>query len=125
MKEIQKYDGNQVVSWDKCDWKPKEVAAPAKVLKLSEAIRVGHSMIKESRDCYLNDGCGCALGAALVTRGHRSQDEPGLNGGYDVVRNISQNFNVPMETVRDISTRHFTGAMNRLQLADWLEKQGY
>lgn len=96
--------------------------APAKIEKLSEAIRIGHFMIPETRQSYLQDGCACALGAAAYAMGYRDQS----GEGNDLVPHVIPTMfkDVSLRLVREISNLHYNGKMNRLEIADWLEGRG-
>lgn len=45
------------------------------ILRLSEAISLGHTLIDESADCFLahDDSCGCAIGSAIVALGDQER----------------------------------------------------
>lgn len=115
--EKTKYDGNKVVAWSECDWKPRKP-------KLSEAIRIGAKMLPPSKPgarTYFQDGCrACALGAAwYALTGQIERD--GVLIGERICRLVGID---PL--VREKASEFFeTGAMTREQVADWLEAQGY
>lgn len=96
---------------------------PAKVLKLSEAIREGHKHIREKASVFLHKDCGCALGAAAYALGMRAEGERGLDG--DSCKEFLQaripgwnHFELSL-----LSGRHAGGA-SRLDIAAELEAQG-
>jgi len=100
----------------------------ANAISLSSAIRAGHGLIGEERNHFLRDGCGCAIGAALAFRGYTNQDDLLKPANYrltDFIGRIANMFGVPREVTLEASHLHFTGQKNRLQIADWLEAQGY
>lgn len=96
--------------------------AQAKVLKPSEMIRRGHTMIAEHRAGYLTSGCGCALGAAWVGSG-RTVKEYRTHSQWGATL-IGPAIGLPIPMALEVSSRHFNG-QPRLELADWLESQGY
>lgn len=133
MKELQQYDGNQVVSWDKCDWRPREVAAPAKVLKLSEAMRIGAKMLPYQGTQW--EACSpCALYTAAVGAGYRGFPEDGacsdwvqrrwpfLVPPHPLGEGVERNLLIAVE-----AKNGFGGLveMPREQIADWLESHGF
>lgn len=99
--------------------------APVKVLKLSEAIRIGHKMIAEEREVFLYCGRGCAIGAAWVASGRTEKewDQSPLNI-FERLSLVGREFGVPQDVLVNISCRHRAGEP-RLMIADKLEAQGY
>lgn len=116
-------------------------------MKLSEAISLGHTLIKESQSCFLSEGCGCAIGSAMATNGYRDQEELYLDPEFEP--NLEKNAPVkwledewpwtkefytafgleklqgcdsPKRTVAEwISTAHVCG-MPRMRIAEILSK---
>jgi hypothetical protein len=102
----------------------KEVGEGQQVTKLSQAIRRGHSMIAENRECYLITGEGCALGALWVGMGRTEREWQTLRDrehcGFAL---FARELGIPRSLASEISSRHYLGA-SRLEIADWLETQG-
>lgn len=95
----------------------ERLEAPAKVLKLSEAIRIGAKIRPQNHHGLLYDGYGtCALGSAAEARGW----------------NLSMRINVQKAFLTDVGVdlwnqigqRNDTGS-TREEIADWLQAQGY
>lgn len=86
--------------------------------ELAAAIRRGHTMIGESRICFLVGGCGCALGAAWVGSGRTEGERHSLyvNGSSGFAKHMGVESNLALE----VSHKHFCGTP-RLAIADWLE----
>jgi hypothetical protein len=99
---------------------------PAKVMKLSQAIRIGAEFVQEQRHLFLLDGCGCALGTAMYAMGMRHMHEGRENDkDWNYFPNkTAETFGISKGLAIQISSKHFRGEMNRLQIADWLESQG-
>lgn len=108
--------------------------APAKVLKLSEAMRIGAAVIPEA-----HSWCGCAIATAYyaITGRDFSQkaseymvlDAPFVSTtGYrrykGVAWRFAEEFGFDPEITKKAESSHNLG-MTRLQIADWLESQGY
>ena len=101
--------------------------APAKVLKLSQAIRLGSKVVPD-HESY----CGCAMGAAYTyITGKNLQIEQsrpenialaGREAGWALVAKL---FNVPERIAEEVSTAHLMGEWNREQCAEFLESRGY
>lgn len=98
--------------------------APAKTLKLSEAIRIGIKSVPEAFSF-----CGCAMGAAYFALTGRNlghdQDSnyyPKWGNGEHIVAKLT---GVPYETVVFASRKHYNRKWSRAKCADWLEAQGY
>jgi hypothetical protein len=98
--------------------------APAKTLKLSEAIRRGHTMIEEDRHRYLRSNKGCALGAMWVGMGRTEEEFRQLiNQAAFPSYEVADVLGFDQELAITISAKHHRG-MPRLEIADWLEAQG-
>lgn len=118
-----KYDGNQKVQWADVGWMPKEAQAPAKVLKLSEAIRIGGGQLREARYDYLNGtGCGCALAMAAVGYGVGKPFE--YQNFHETFRLVSERSGQSIPFLREMENKHLNKEMSALDIADWLEGQG-
>lgn len=90
-------------------------------LKLSQAIRIGADLIREGR-VYISDDCACALGTAAAAMGHPRK----WRGMYSFTAFMEARFPyVPMRVMEEVSLLHYMRKMDRAQLADWLEAQGY
>jgi hypothetical protein len=92
--------------------------APAKTLKLSEAIRIGARRKPQCFNCFFNGVGTCAMGAAAEARGWT----PGYGNPYTYlpeVRNSKTNLG------GQISSKNDHQSLSREQIADWLESQGY
>ncbi len=92
-----------------------------KLTKLSEAIRFGSTFVEECQTFQ-----GCALGTAY--RAIHPEVEPSLpdfKGGFVIMQELSLRFDVPVETLEQVSRDHFRGGKDRAQCADWLEARGY
>ena len=105
----------------------KYLEAPAKVMKLSEAIRIGCLYIEE-RQLF----SGCAIGTAYMhlTGRDLSDDmmEALMKDGYDAYDGpaiVAKAFGIPKHPVLAASNHHYAGRKTRLQCADWLESQGF
>ena len=93
--------------------------APAKTMKLSEAIRIGCAMHPQGRGAFF-DGFGtCALGAAAEARGWQPST---------YAQGMIEKF------IPDVDKVHWIGriasmnddeGMTREAIADWLEAQGH
>lgn len=102
----------------------RQLEQASKTMSLSAAMRLGHDLIREERSWFLRDGCGCAIGAALATRGYTNQDQ--LYGcGSDFIRAVAKMFHVPFDVVGNVSHLHYSGQKTRLELCAWLESKGY
>ena len=95
---------------------------PAKVLKLSEAIRIGAKLRPPVRDRsdYFDDCGSCALGAAYqaMTGTVRSVDE------HEEIYTYFEAIGITYETMQKVCDLFYAGR-TREQIADWLEGQGY
>lgn len=132
------YDGNQVIGWDKCDWKPKEVTEPKRTLKLSGAIRIGAKLRPQAKQYLFENGKSCALGAAYeVVYGYPGDGVlsfPSSHSGMDpkdcaewLGNRLSRAFPEIRRLpggVQDVWEKNDHG-WTREQIADWLESQGY
>lgn len=94
-----------------------EVAkAPAKITKLSEAIRIGARLRPQCTAVFFSDGASCAIGAAMEATGIAYGDTP--NTGE-----LHKLFPALDEFAMSIYAKNDDG-WTREQIADWLEKQG-
>jgi hypothetical protein len=93
-------------------------------MKLSEAIRKGHTMIGEERAAFLLRDCGCAVGAALVGLGYSYSQrlKDGSPSGFELMQKVAEETGTPLAIIQDISARHYCGE-SRLSLADWVERE--
>lgn len=114
------YDGNTVVSWDKCDWKPKEVLAPQRVRKLSEAIRFGGSVIAEANSYLDGQPCGCAIAMAGVGYG---MDPNIWHSSTALFKRVGDKSGHSHEFLKTVERRHCQGE-KAASIAAWLEAQG-
>ena len=95
--------------------------APAKVLKLSEAIRKGCPLVEENK---LYSGCALAAGYVAKT-GKNLEDNPAIGGGNSMYLNpVHDAFGVPVKVLERASLMHSRGA-TREAVSDWLEAKGY
>lgn len=98
----------------------KYLEAPEKVMKLSEAIRIGAKIRPQCVMAYFNGGASCALGSAYeAISGKNWLDDTPSNWEF-----FSGRFNVPESLLLQISLLNDRGT-TREQIADWLEGQGY
>lgn len=129
-----KYDGNQIVSWDKCDWKPQEVIAPKRSMTLSDAILFGCQITGATKDLgdhveawkkYEGERCfTCVIGAAWVGSG---RDINHLYSAKETIGSdwMSKAFNVPPSICTDTHIRYEYRKESRESIAAWLKGQGY
>lgn len=102
-----------------------EVAeAPAKTMKLSQAIRDGSKLRGECRGAWFADGRSCALMAAVEATGGDVRNV-GWHGAK-IFTYMRQRFpNVPSELVMAIPDLMDNRQYSREQCAVWLEAHGY
>ena len=96
---------------------------PAKVLKLSEAIRIGAKIRPKCTGTFFREGRSCALGAAMEALGIASTDQQWM-----VYETVAPRLGIPIHLAHAIGARNdgWNGrAHTREQIADWLEGQGY
>ena len=98
--------------------------APAKVLKLSEAIRIGKPLVNESSISHRFCALGCAW-AGYKGREMTISDLTALhkNGGWSWGKRFEIALGIPEAIAKDISLMH-SGGTPALKIADWLEEQG-
>lgn len=96
--------------------------APAKVLKLSEAIRIGCAFVTEGR---LFSGCAIGTGYQALTGKDLSEAWREVKYEGDCVDLVAEAFGIPKDIAGTASYNHYTDAMSREQVADWLESKGY
>lgn len=94
--------------------RPQGETVKPRVMKMSEAIRKGATVVKEDLGWK-----GCAVGTALAGVKLDARDT------LDPQTLASAVFNVPWRVVSSISRRHWSQEIDRMQAADILEKQGY
>lgn len=120
--EKTKYDGNQVIAWDKCDWMPKELQAPVRkgTLKLSEAIRIGARMRPQGRSgawAQYHEGTSCALMAAHEAITGEYTGETNYWGTAEQL--------APHTIIEKVWRLNDTERWSRERIANWLESEGY
>ena len=95
---------------------------PAKVLKLSEAIRIGAKLRSQCTGRMFARGGSCALGAAYeAVFGY-----PGENVAEGAIKKIREHFSIPyFDLVTEVGIERNDAGWSREQIADWLEGQGY
>jgi hypothetical protein len=102
-----------------------EVAeAPAKITKLSEAIREGAKLRGECRGAWFFDGRSCALMAAVEATGG-DLSEIGWHGTKIFLYMRTRFPNVPSDLVMAVPDLMDNKNYSREQCAVWLEAQGY
>ena len=95
--------------------------APAKITKLSEAIRIGAKARHQCQTYFYANGGSCALGAAIeAVYGYPGDGEPPRAMSF----HFMESFGVPSHMRNQIADRNDSGA-TREEIADWLEAQGY
>lgn len=97
-----------------------EVQAPAKVMRLSEAIRIGCAWVREN-SIY----SGCAIGTGYRALTGRDLTEDWDKSDKKAEELVAEAFGVPYAHVAYISVRHFAEDMTREQCADYLESLGH
>lgn len=99
---------------------------PQKVgtLKLSEAIRIGKPMVVEGMTSHRFCALGCAW-AGYNGRAMTMQDLCDLrvrDGKWSA--RLGESLEIPASLAEDISSKHCSG-VSALEIADWLQEQGY
>jgi hypothetical protein len=89
-----------------------------KVLKLSDAIRIGLPHIQDGPSHYQ-----CAIACAFYAVYGRAPLPENCEFWSDA--KAGDYFGVPFPIVNKFSTDHFNGRKTRTECADWLEAQGY
>jgi hypothetical protein len=98
--------------------------APAKITKLSQAIREGAKLRGECRGAWFIEGRSCALMAAVEATGGDLINE-GWHG-MKIAGHLRQRFpTVPADVVMAIPSLVDSQHYSREQCASWLEAQGY
>ena len=92
---------------------------PAKVLKLSEAIRIGAKIRPQCTYSYFTRGKSCALGAAAEALYGVTEKTFSTTHINKITSKLSRV--VVSEIIERNDDLHWT----REQIADWLEGQGY
>ena len=103
--------------------------APAKVLKLSEAMRIGAKIRPQAKGRLFDAGASCALGAAYegafgappAEVWGKDYNDAG-NALTDCWMRLMDRY--PGQTAGIFTKNDFLG-MSREEIADWLEAQGY
>ena len=126
--ETTKYDGNKTVNWSEVGWQPKEIKAPGVgKLKLSEAIRRGKPLVGEEKIDFKLCAMGCAW-AGVKGRKASYQDPEFvkvIDGSYpNFAEAMGKHLGFDEAICRQVSRKH-CGGMPALQIADWLESQGF
>lgn len=107
------------------DIKYLEVKEVPKVLKFSEAMRLGCLFTKETQDYR-----GCALGAAYFASAGKDLQKEAFDQlfsgqGFNPAKICADHFGVSEMTAIRVSSFHHRGDKTREQCADWLESEGY
>lgn len=96
---------------------------PAKVFKLSEAIRVGAKLRPQCFGFLFRDGASCALGAAYEALGGIPIDGDASDPAYcKIYDQLEGRFG--SDICYEAHDRNDRGA-SREAVADWLESEGY
>lgn len=93
--------------------------APAKVLKLSEAMRIGAMRHPQNMNALYEAGKTCALGAVAVGRGWMPTDSI---PDEVITRYLGDVYNTPLWY--EIGAKRNDIGWTREHIADWLEAQG-
>lgn len=97
----------------------KYLDAPAKVLKLSEAIRIGSKIRPQCTDAnFFRGGKSCALGAAWEAAGGAYEE---FFTGWSL---IESHFRIDYFLMDRVASAN-DGGQTREQIADWLESEGH
>lgn len=96
--------------------------APAKVLKLSEAIRKGARIRPQCKGNFFLGGSSCAMGAAYEAATDRTEVDAGTM--FRVLPFLMDGPTRLSDLATEIGKRNDSGD-TREQIADWLEAQGY
>lgn len=103
----------------------EEIQAPAKVLKLSEAIRIGCPWVQET---HLYSGCAIGTGYRVLT-GRNLEEDINRDRSFPLsgkpYRLVGNAFGIPADIVHEASELHYRQHATREECADWLEKKGY
>ena len=91
---------------------------PAKVLKLSEAIRIGAKLRGQCVNAYFKKGRSCAIGAAAEAMFGVNEDTFSTMHAEVILRTITTHI------ASEVLIRNDEGE-SREQIADWLEGLGY
>lgn len=115
-------------AWADVGWQPKEIKAPGVLpMKLSDAIRRGHTMVLENSGAFLNVNGACAIGAAWVGLGGTEESfmqKCRTKNGIFRHEMFAKEVGISPSVSLAISLKHSRGTP-RLEIADWLESQGY
>jgi hypothetical protein len=97
--------------------------APAKTLKLSEAIRKGARLRPQGTGWWHRDGKSCALGAAYeALTGRITNDYSGVT--LETIHIMATAFPAFYALTHEIGKMNDIQHLTREQIADWLEAQG-
>jgi hypothetical protein len=109
--------------------------APAKTLKLSEAIRIGARIRPKCTSALFDEGRSCALGAAYEAvygypgDGHYGfpamDGRLGLRFGEALSRAFPALYDSQRYLLHEVFAHNDFHEWTREQIADWLEAQGY
>lgn len=111
----------------KTEERPQGEVAPVKVLRPSEAVRLGAERYEQCRRFYDESGRFCAVcGAVKVLGGDPMNlwESSDGHGDYAIYSWLSKNSPAPVHIWAAASGMHYGGA-DSLQVAAWLEGQGY
>lgn len=103
----------------------KYLGQPAKVLKLSEAIRIGAKIRPQCTGKFYANGGSCAIGAALEAIGMKGEVEKYRreNGPTDPYHIFDKAF--PYASALDLEIGMKSDNGTREKVADWLQSLGY
>lgn len=98
--------------------------APSKLLKPSDAMRLGCKLTPAGHLYYDGVGRTCAVCAAAVGAGYTRKMHTG--GSEPVYRYLKEAFpNVPLKIWDKAEDIYMTRTKTREEVADWLESKGY
>ena len=105
----------------------EKLEAPAKVLKLSEAIRIGAKLRPQSFGSFFDGEATCAIGAAFEARsGYPSRDPNKIVVVVPEALSLYRGIHVGLSDIglKIVQRNDYLDA-TREEIADWLEAQGY
>lgn len=94
--------------------------APAKITKLSQAIRAGAKLRPQRTGAYFHEGKSCALGAAYEGMYGYIDDTTAMIATW-----VVQHFRLRESLVQEVIIRNDKMLHTREQIADWLEAHGW
>lgn len=106
---------------EKKQGEPQTAEQANRKLKLSEAIRIGATKLKENQSWLNGDGCGCAVAMAAVAFGADPMRHQPWRKTLALVSERTGHSADYLQT--DVEQKHCNG-MPALEIADWLETQG-